>query len=197
MTSARLRLAIFGLLSCASAACSTRYEGPSEVVTGPTQTNFLYLSEVLDYSCGNLECHGTVGRNLRLYGTYGRRLDPKDVACKQPTTAAESQANYLSAAGLEPELTEQVVAALSHADLDATVVEPLDAGIVESEVERLTLVRKARGTESHKGGTVFAEGSLGDRCLVSWLTGTIAHDYLSCTNFFAQAPKVTCTPAWK
>ncbi|HVW25597.1 MAG TPA: hypothetical protein VHC69_09515 [Polyangiaceae bacterium] len=191
MMPARTRAALFGLAAYACVACTTKYRGETEIVAGPTQTNFIYLSEVLDYSCGNLACHGAVGRNLRLYGTYGRRLDPKDVACDQTTTAAEIQANYASAAGLEPELTAEVVAALSHADIDAS----LDAGIIESEVERLTLVRKARGTESHKGGTVFNEGSFGDRCLVSWFTGTI--DYLSCSNLFAHAPKVTCTPAWQ
>jgi len=112
------------------------------------------------------------------------------VACDQTTTAAEIQANYLSASGLEPELTSEVVAALSHADLDGG----LDGGVVQSEVERLTLVRKARGTESHKGGAVFAIGSLEDRCLVSWFTGTI--EQLSCTNFFAHGPKVACQTAW-
>lgn len=189
MMSARTRAAIFGVLSYACAACTTKYKGETEIVARPTQTNFVYLSEVLDYSCGNLACHGAIGRNLRLYGTYGRRLDPKDVPCDQPTSDDEVQANYVSAAALEPELTAEVVAALSHADVDAD----LDAGIVQSEVERLTLVRKARGTESHKGGAVFTEGSFGDRCLVSWFTGTI--DYLSCSNFFARAPKVTCAPA--
>ena len=38
-----------------------------------------------------------------------------------------------------------------------------------ADPERLTLVRKARGLEDHKGGTVFHSGDDADRCLVSWL----------------------------
>jgi hypothetical protein len=34
----------------------------------------------------------------------------------------------------------------------------------------LTLVRKARGREAHKGGSVLLPGSPGDRCLLSWLS---------------------------
>jgi hypothetical protein len=141
---------------------------------GPTLHDFDRVAENLDYSCGNLECHGTVGRNLRLVGDQGRRLDPKDIPCGRPTTPAEVEADYRSLVGLEPELTSDVVAAHG------------------AEPERLTLVRKARGTENHKGGSVFRDSTdmtacldackddrvctaacYADRCLISWLAGKV------------------------
>jgi hypothetical protein len=37
--------------------------------------------------------------------------------------------------------------------------------------DRLTMVRKARGTEHHKGGTLFQVGDDQDTCVTSWLGG--------------------------
>jgi hypothetical protein len=45
--------------------------------------------------------------------------------------------------------------------------------------ERLTFVRKARGTESHKGGAVVVPGDARDVCITSWLRG--AADADACT----------------
>jgi hypothetical protein len=157
--------ALAGFAAVAVIGCADAYKGESMIVA-PASTDFVFVSEALDYSCGSLDCHGTVGRNLRLYGTFGLRLDPKDVPCRQTTTDAEIAANYQSAAGLEPEVV---------------------ANLVESNgahPERLTLVRKARGTESHRGGPVFPEGSFGDLCLVSWLQGKV--DEPSCNNLFSH-----------
>ena len=44
----------------------------------------------------------------------------------------------------------------------------------------LTVVRKARGTEHHKAGTVLKTGGDADKCLLSWLTGNV--DKNACTN---------------
>ena len=40
-----------------------------------------------------------------------------------------------------------------------------------AQPERLTLVRKARGTEAHKGGSLMNAGDDRDVCLTSWLAG--------------------------
>ena len=154
-----------------AAACSDGYEGASFVATVPSDANFHVVAEVLDYSCGSLDCHGAPGRNFRLYRTFGRRLARTDVPCGAMTTAAEVEADYQSAVGLEPEVMAEVVES-------------------EADPGRLTLVRKARGAESHKGGTVFPEGSFGDLCLVSWVKGAV--DGPSCNNTFIGAPKATC-----
>ena len=158
-------IAIAALSLSAQSGCAGDYDADS-MIDAPPAKDFVYVSEVLDYSCGTLDCHGKVGRNLRLYGTFGLRLDRKDVPCKQLTTDAEVAANYRSAAGLEPELTADVFSARGE------------------HPERLTLVRKARGTESHKGGKVFPEGSFGDQCLVSWMQGKV--DEASCNNVFSH-----------
>jgi hypothetical protein len=158
-------MAIAAVATSALAGCVNAHEGRS-MIDAPPATDFVFVSEALDYSCGTLDCHGQVGRNLKLYGTFGLRLNHKDTACKQTTTEAEVASNYRSAVGIEPELTADV----------------FEAG--GADPQRLTLVRKARGTEHHKGGTVFPEGSDGDVCLVSWLKGKV--DQASCNNVFSH-----------
>ena len=44
------------------------------------------------------------------------------------------------------------------------------------EPERLSLIRKGRGAEHHKGGTRLPAGSDGDRCIVSWLRNAVDAD---------------------
>ena len=153
------------LVLSAQNSCVGHYDDDSKI-DAPPASDFVYVSEVLDYSCGTLDCHGTAGRNLRLYGTFGQRLDSKDAPCKQLTTDAEVSVNYRSAAGLEPELMGEVLASGGE------------------HPERLTLVRKARGSEHHEGGVVFPESSFGDQCLVSWLGGKV--DQASCNNVFSH-----------
>ena len=170
--------------------CSSAYEGDSIPVTGPTSENFGKVAQTLDYFCGNLACHGSTFRNLRLYGDQGRRLDAKDIPCGVPTTPDEVQADYRALVSLEPEIMAAVVAS------DGT------------HPERLTLVRKARGLEKHTGGTVFRDGTdqtacvasckadrgcsaacYGDRCLVSWIAGAV--DVSACST---SLPETRCNP---
>jgi hypothetical protein len=147
--------------------CSSGYQGASSTIEVPTEAGFASVVAPLDYSCGSLDCHGQAGRNLRLYGRQGRRLDPSDVPCGAETTDAEISADYESVIGLEPELMAAV---------------RRDGG---RNPERLTLIRKARGTEKHTGGVVFARGSDGDQCLVNWLSGDVADATAACNNVFA------------
>lgn len=125
-----------------------------EVVT-PDPAQFAPVSEYLDHRCGSLDCHGAVGRNLRLVGYYGLRLSPNDTPGGRPTTQPETEANFRSVTALEPEILAKVVN---------------DGG---AHPERLTLVRKARGTENHKGGALVQVGDDQDTCLNSWLAGTV------------------------
>ena len=67
----------------------------------------------------------------------------------------ELAVDYQSVVGLEPEIL-------------AAVVEQGGA-----QPERLTLVRKARGSEHHKGGALIMVGDAQDRCLTSWLAGAV------------------------
>lgn len=131
-----------------SADATTAMPPPADVQA------FTPLDTALAPSCASLDCHGQPGRNLRLYGAQGLRLAPTDVSGVGSTTQEEILANFRSFVGLEPDLTSQV----------------LKGG--GREPERLTIVRKARGTEQHVGGTVWAEGSDGDLCLTGWLAST-------------------------
>ena len=107
----------------------------------PDRETFRDVAPVLAHACGTLDCHGSRSRNLLLYGSEGLRLSASDrplsPACATPD---EIDQDYESVVGLEPEVLSAVVS---------------DRG---ADPERLTLVRKARGLESHKGGALFREG---------------------------------------
>jgi hypothetical protein len=124
------------------------------VETTPDTTTFPAVAGMLVQACGTLDCHGQISRNLRLYGDTGLRFSPLDVpSTLLPTTMAEIGQDYASVVGLEPEILSAVVSSGG-----------ADPG-------RLTLVRKARGTESHKGGAVIVPGDARDVCLTTWLAG--------------------------
>lgn len=152
----QVRLAFAALALTSAAACSvpasdSRYT-PASL---PDATTFGPVAELLDVRCGSLDCHGTVARNLRLYGSAGLRFSPTDHPLS-PTcdTPDEVSQDYESVVSLEPETMSAVASGAA------------DPG-------SLTMVRKARGTESHKGGAIWAEGDDSDACLTSWLVGPL------------------------
>ncbi|HEX4334276.1 MAG TPA: hypothetical protein VH062_00095 [Polyangiaceae bacterium] len=156
--------------------CSSSYEGATAQFTLPPETGFDSVTTPLVFFCGSIDCHGGVGRNLRLYGMQGRRLDPTDVPCGAMTKQAEIDADYQSFVGLEPEILAAVVK---------------DGG---KHPERLTVIRKARGTEKHTGGVVFAAGSDGDHCLTEWIAGQTDQAGADCNNAIPQNPRPLCVP---
>jgi hypothetical protein len=161
-----IRLDILRPLSIALAgACLTPVLGCVDAddrfdITAPPLSEFPPLGAMLVHRCGSLDCHGQVGRNLRIYGSQGLRLSSTGIPGNGVTTTAEYDADYRSAVALEPEIMSQVVE---------------DGG---KDPQRLTLVRKPRGEESHKGGTLIIVGDPQDVCLTSWLAGTT--DTASC-----------------
>jgi hypothetical protein len=126
----------------------------------PSPTDFRVVSQVYERRCGTLDCHGQPGRPFRVYGRDGLRKPAKGEGGGYvsggmvATTDAEVDANYHSACGLEAERMANVVARK----------EPIDS---------LTLVRKPRLTEAHKGGMVLPVGSAGDKCVASWIKGKV------------------------
>lgn len=159
-------LPLLGLLL--AAACGYP---ENEAVVGlatPERVVFPVVADALQPSCGTLDCHGQRGRNLRLYGGRGLRLDAHDNSADGPTTDAEYRASYLSLIGLEPEALDVVVRG---------------GGV---DPERLSFIRKARGSERHKGGTQMLPGDPLDRCVLTWLAGRV--DKVSC-NRVASAPR--------
>jgi hypothetical protein len=151
-----LPVGLLAALLATGLACAASPDPSARVpLVAPDLGSFGPVSPLLNHRCGSLDCHGAGGRNLRIFGHEGLRLDPADVPGGSPTTAAEIRANYDSVVGLQPEVMSMVVA---------------DGG---ARPERLTLVRKGRGTEKHKGGALIAVGDAQDRCLTSWLAGAL------------------------
>jgi hypothetical protein len=151
---ARLPMATVSLL--ALAACSAPpSSGQYAAQALPDTASFPPVGELLVVRCGSLDCHGTVGRNLRLYGSAGLRWSPTDrpLVPVCDTTDEVSQ-DYESVVDLEPEIMSAVVASGG------------------ANPQELTMVRKARGTEAHKGGTIWSEGDDSDTCVTSWLAGS-------------------------
>lgn len=169
------RLAWIPALALLLVACSGPPPGESYVVA-PTFKNFNKVNDALGASCGTLDCHGQQGRNMRVWSKYGMRLQ---VSTQNPpipgsgqTTAAEVLATYRSVVGLEPEIMSQVVE---------------DGG---RDPQRLTMIRKARGTESHKGHKVMSVGDPLDVCITSWLAGNV--NVADCNK---MAPNLAVPPA--
>lgn len=145
-------------LAAAVAACNASRTGESAQdapFDAPDRLAFPRVLDALERRCGTLDCHGDPGRNMRLYTGSGLRLGKMDIPGESATTDAEYNASYWSVVGLEPEIMSAVVA---------------DGG---ERPERLTMVRKARGTEYHKPGAILEIGEPADRCLTSWLASKL------------------------
>lgn len=149
--------AFVGLVACSGPEPDTRTQ-----VQPPPFVTFPPASDALSARCGTLDCHGQVARNLRLYSLNGLRLKQPDIPGEGATTEDEYWANYVAVTVLEPEILASVFAA---------------AG---ADPDRLTLIRKGRGTEHHKGGSAMTEGDVADLCIVAWLSGGL--DEASCTQ---------------
>jgi hypothetical protein len=133
----------------------------------PARLGFEPVADAMQLHCGTLDCHGQIGRNMRLYGMYGLRQSQKDDPLNQPTSPTEYDADYLSIVGLEPEAMSKVV---QH----------------QAAPETLSMIRKPLGIENHKGGQLMVQGDPLDRCMVGWLVG--AMDVQSC-NKVVQTPR--------
>ena len=174
---ARVVVSAFALLSVGAMAqaCASATESYA-VQAAPDRSTFAPVAQALDHSCGTLDCHGTPYRNLRLYGNEGLRY----VATDQPlfpacSTTVEVDQDYAGLIGLEPEVMAEVVATKG------------------ANPEMLLFVRKALGTEHHKGGTLMTRGDDLDTCISSWLAG--ATDATTCARAAPPTYPVSTPPA--
>jgi hypothetical protein len=152
------RLVAFLSLAACALGCSAPAGSTYTPSSLPETTTFPYVAEFMVHRCGTLDCHGSVYRNLRVYGDEGLRYSTSDSASDIPcvpagTTDAEVGQDYLSIVGLEPETMNAVVS---------------DHG---ADPQRLTLIAKPLGIEEHKGGTLFHVGDDEYTCMTSWLAG--------------------------
>ena len=146
-------------------ACSTPSEGRVNSAT-LDPTTFEPVSGMLLYRCGSLDCHGSKYRNFRLVGFGASRLDATAKSSDSLTSPAEVAYNYQGFVALETEKMAEVAA-----NKGATMGE-------------LTVVRKGRGQEEHKGDTRIVVGDDADKCLVSWFAGAV--DTASCKRASAK-----------
>lgn len=149
---------VLGAVSAASCVGVVGSGRVSAELAAPPREGFENVADAMQPSCGSLECHGQRGRNLRLFGARGLRLDSAENSKEGITLPDEYEANYWSVVALEPETL-------------ATVVD--EGGV---DLERLILIRKGRGTTRHKGGTLMRPGDDLDQCMVEWLKGNILTD---------------------
>jgi hypothetical protein len=150
----------------------------TEIVT-PSREEFIgsqangSVSRMLELRCGSLDCHGSLGRPLRIFSREGLRLPVEKgtaVSGGTATTVDEMNANFDAVIGLQPEDMSRVAA---------------EQG---ARPERLLLITKAlgnvdgNGSMAHKGGQVFAPGDDGDTCLKTWLASkdVAATDLAAC-----------------
>ena len=150
------------LAALAQGCAAAPDDGARVAIVAPALATFPPVATFLEQRCGTLDCHGQVGRNLRLYGFDGLRLSAADVPGGGPTTSDEMDADFRSLVALEPEILAAVMA---------------DGG---ARPERLTLVRKGRGTEHHKGGALVMPGDAQDLCLLGWLASAV--DAVACAD---------------
>jgi hypothetical protein len=155
------------LLGCQNDVSTIEDNHGNAQLAVPARNVFPLVADAMQLHCGTLDCHGQVGRNMRLYGQFGLRLNPKGDPLGQVTSTAEYDACYASIVALEPEAMSQVVQRAAPPDT-------------------LAMVRKPRGIEEHKGGQVVVEGDALDRCMVGWLVGQF--DANSCTAV-VQTPR--------
>ena len=146
------RGALLLLLLCCGSGLEAQTPGHEAVLAAPAAADFPAVSDALEVSCGTLDCHGQVGRNLRVYGYGGLRLSTPDTPGGDPTTDLEYLSSYVSLVSLEPETLS-------------------DVATLQADPNQLSLVRKTRGIEHHKGGQRARIGDSLDRCIVLWLTG--------------------------
>jgi hypothetical protein len=109
------------------------------------------VSVVFEKRCGSLDCHGNIGRNMRIYSERGLRL-PNDAGLlpgQGNTTIDEITANYQSITTLEPEQMNIV----------------LNGG----DPYQLLVLKKPLQLERHKGGRVIIKGDDAETCISSWL----------------------------
>jgi hypothetical protein len=168
--SRRLHSVLAAAALTSGAACGEHGEATA-LLAMPSSEGFGAVSAVLEPNCGTLDCHGAPARNLRVYGKRGLRFDGSHVTgAAVDTTPREIEATYHSILGLQPEVLSQLFAERGR------------------DPQRWIVITKARGLENHVGKDRLPSGSPGDRCLVSWASGTL--DQAACgADAFGPVPR--------
>lgn len=168
MRRALASIAALGALGAALSCASGVNEKRTTTILAPDQLQFeTSVSPFLEKRCGTLDCHGQIGRPLRIFSGRGLRIanDAGAYPGIGDTTPSEKSANYRAVIALEPELLSRVVAGKADARALLLLQKPLQLG----------------SAESHKGGPVLApQGDPGETCLTTWIYGAV--DVAACTR---------------
>jgi len=165
---------VFGLCLAVCGSCAAVPDPDQPAPAAPPDRGQFVdggVNDFMEKRCGSLDCHGQIGRPLRLYSATGlRKTKPLEKFLDRPeggTTPDEKSDNYLAVVYLEPEAI-----GLSHATdgayrdfllLKKPVGLPLGPDGYDGDGVR------------HKGGPVLREtGDPGYNCLVSWIRGAVA-----------------------
>jgi hypothetical protein len=150
------------LAHAAAAVLAFGCSGPADKeqfqLTLPTTTDFNLVSDSLESRCGTLDCHGSLARNMRLYGFHGVRLKKGDISGMGATSSDEYTANYESVVTISPEVLSAIVARKGQG------------------FDKWIVVTKGSGAENHKGGSRFVKNDVTYGCLLSWIQGTVNMD---------------------
>ncbi|MBX3188803.1 MAG: hypothetical protein KF819_17425 [Labilithrix sp.] len=164
---AMISSASFAVIACA-VGCGGNFSGdPSLEVALPDRDQFINggVNGMMERKCGGLDCHGQVGRPLRIYSANGLRLtrNPDSPRPTTATTDAEKIANYYSVVGLEPEI------------LGYARVEGVNAHFPVMQLLKKPLDISGQGVR-HKGGPVLRQTDKAFNCLVTWIEGQVKSD---------------------
>ena len=155
-------LGLLWAAACASVPDETRFTFVGEPDLAPSFADYKAGPDnYLGRRCASLDCHGQLGRPLRIFSQNGlRSFDASNggyfpnITGKTALTDEERKLNYEAVIGVEPEIMSQVIASGG------------------TDVNRLILLRKPRGLERHKGGQLMTnEADEGFLCIKSWLGG--------------------------
>jgi hypothetical protein len=72
-------LALFVAVTLAAGCSGVQQEQIGIDAPSDSEQEFGPVADYLEHRCGSLDCHGQVGRNLRIWGCEGMRLDPTDI----------------------------------------------------------------------------------------------------------------------
>jgi len=162
----------FTLLAFGNNACSVD-SGAVSPLALPDKDQFINqgVDTFMQKRCGTLDCHGQIGRPLRIYSPNGLRLNDgpmgaRDTRGIQPN---ESSANYYAVVGLEP---EEISLCLT----------------TQGAFTDFLLLRKPLGIDQggvrHKGGSVLRSTDSGFDCLLGWASGMV--DPAKCADAVMQ-----------
>jgi hypothetical protein len=125
---------------------------------GDDNNKIVGVGDFMIQRCGSLDCHGQVGRPLRLYGKDALRLADAGTGGTAPstlnnTTPQEYQADFDTIVALQPEDMARVMTGIQ-------------------DPNTLLLLLKPTNSLVHKGGPVIfaSPPDYGFLCLVDWLT---------------------------